>query len=987
MVFMFELNELSEFVWEVPKSRGMSVPVKLFVDGEMVSVLKQELETNWSSLKQLKNVASLPGLLGVVALPDVHPGYGSPIGAVVASDLNEGVINFASNGFDLNCLSGESFILDEFGVKKKIKCFEKNWVNESIKCVDSKKIKNTLINAFMKFETNKKVFEVITESGKKIIATEDHPFKTRKGMVELKKLKNEFISVYPFEGVEFEKVKEKTLMTEKELATICPNKTSFLQTKNFLKKNKLLPLKNTSKKFPYLVRLFGYALGDGHFHFNKKADKGIGVSFYGKKTDLKKIEKDLNSLGFNTYSYSRERKHNIKTKYSLVEFESIEHSVKVSGRSISSIMFFLGLPSGDKTVKEFLLPAWLMKSPKWIKRLFLAGFFGAELTTPNTIINHGFTLNQPVISMNKIRGKEKNAKKFLEQIIKLLKEFKIDSNLIKEREEYTKKNGKKSIRLRLVISGKSKNLIRLYGKIGFEYNSERSFYANIVKSYLELKEKTIKERNQAEKKAVKLKKEKNISAKKIYEKLKKEFKWINLRFVERSIYEKRKTSARIAFNFPKFKEFLKTRTKNLGKTGEIWEKIVSKKEIKFNKPVYDFNVKNKSHNFIANNFVVSNCGVRAIRTGLTVDEVNKEKKVLSEKLFKEIPAGLGVKGKLELKVSEMNEVIKKGAKHIVKLGYGNKKDLEFTEEKGCVKNANPEFVSMKAKQRQFKQIGTLGSGNHYLEVQEVKTVFNKETAKAFGLKEKEIIVSIHCGSRALGHQIGMDYLEILDKAVKKYKLKIPDKELVSAPIQSEEGQQYFSAINAGINTAFANRQMLTHLTRQVFSKVFNIDEEQVQTLYDVGHNTAKIEKHLIEGKTKKILVQRKGSTRGFGPNRKEIPTKYRKVGQPVLIGGSMGTSSFILSGTKKAMRETFGTTIHGAGRKKSRHQAKKEFKEKTIKKYLKEKKIIVKAHSVKGLLEEAPQAYKDIQQVINIVHKTKISEKIVELKPLICIKG
>jgi tRNA-splicing ligase RtcB (3'-phosphate/5'-hydroxy nucleic acid ligase) len=378
-----------------------------------------------------------------------------------------------------------------------------------------------------------------------------------------------------------------------------------------------------------------------------------------------------------------------------------------------------------------------------------------------------------------------------------------------------------------------------------------------------------------------------------------------------------------------------------------------------------------------------NCGVRTIKTGLTFDEINLKKKELAELLFKEIPAGLGVKGKLELKPTEIDEVLEKGAKYVVEKGYGIKSDLNFIEENGCIKEANPENVSMKAKQRQFKQVGTLGSGNHYLEVQEVQELFDEKTAKAFGLKMNECVVSIHCGSRALGHQIGTDYLEYLDKAVKKYKINIPDKELVCAPIQSEEGQKYFSAVNAGINCAFANRQVLTHLTRNVFSKLFELKEKQIQTLYDVGHNTAKIEEH----NGKKLLVQRKGATRGFGPGRKEIPKEYRKFGQPVLIGGSMGTNSFILAGTEKAMNETFGSTIHGAGRKKSRNAAKKELNEKKVQDYLNEKKVLVKGHSIKGLIEEAPQAYKDINEVIEVVHKTGISKKIAKLKPLICIKG
>ncbi|MEM0359783.1 MAG: RtcB family protein [Candidatus Diapherotrites archaeon] len=382
-----------------------------------------------------------------------------------------------------------------------------------------------------------------------------------------------------------------------------------------------------------------------------------------------------------------------------------------------------------------------------------------------------------------------------------------------------------------------------------------------------------------------------------------------------------------------------------------------------------------------------NCGVRTLATLLKKSEVEKRKKELAEELFKNVPAGLGVTGKLKLSQSEIDEVLVKGAEFSLAKGYGFKEDLEFIEMNGKARDANPENVSLKAKQRQFKEVGTLGSGNHYLEVQFVEKIFDEEIAQAFGLFEGQIVASIHCGSRALGHQIGADYLVELKKASEKYKLHLADPELVSAPIESEEGKKYFSAVSAGMNCAFANRQVLAHLARESFARVFGVNEREIRTFYEVGHNTAKIEEHEVEGKQKELLVQRKGSTRGFGPERKEVPAQYRKFGQPVLVGGTMGTASYVLAGTIKGMKETFGSAVHGAGRKLSRNAAIKSFKGEQIATELNKKGIIIKTHSWKGISEEAPQAYKDIDEVIEIMAVTGISRKVARLKPMITIKG
>jgi len=382
-----------------------------------------------------------------------------------------------------------------------------------------------------------------------------------------------------------------------------------------------------------------------------------------------------------------------------------------------------------------------------------------------------------------------------------------------------------------------------------------------------------------------------------------------------------------------------------------------------------------------------NCGVRCLRTSLARADVEKQKSRLADVLFREIPAGLGSTGGLRLNQREIDRVLVEGARFAVERGFGTQEDLEFVEEGGCIEGARPDVVSDRAKERQFKQVGTLGSGNHYLEVQYVETVYDDEAARAYGLFGDQILVAIHCGSRALGHQIGTDYLDVLERASYKYKIPIREKELVCAPISSPEGQRYIAAVNCGINCAFANRQVLAHLTRQAFGRVLGTKPSDVATLYEIGHNTCKFERHKIDGMEKKLLVHRKGATRAFGPNRPEIPAAYASIGQPVLVGGTMGTASYILHGTDKAMEETFGTAVHGAGRFLSRQQAKRRWHGKTLVAELAAQGIIIRGHSLPGVAEEAPGAYKPVDQVVDVMHKAGLARKVVRVRPLISIKG
>ncbi|WP_456471982.1 RtcB family protein [Methanocaldococcus sp.] len=384
-----------------------------------------------------------------------------------------------------------------------------------------------------------------------------------------------------------------------------------------------------------------------------------------------------------------------------------------------------------------------------------------------------------------------------------------------------------------------------------------------------------------------------------------------------------------------------------------------------------------------------NCGVRLIRTNLTKEEVEPKIKELVKTIFKNVPSGLGSKGIIKFSKGVMDEVLEEGAKWAVREGYGWEKDLEFIEENGCMEDADSSYVSDKAKERGRVQLGSLGSGNHFLEIEYIEKVFDEEAAEAYGLFEGQVVVLVHTGSRGLGHQICTDYLKILEKAYKKYNIAIPDRQLACAPFESDEGQSYYKAMCCGANYAWANRQMITHWVRESFEEVFKIHAEdlEMEIVYDVAHNIAKKEVHKVNGKKAKVIVHRKGATRAFPPGHEVVPKPYRDVGQPVLLPGDMGTASYVMKGTLKAMEETFGSTAHGAGRKLSRAKALKLWRGSEIKRKLAEMGIIALSDSKAVLAEEAPEAYKNIDLVADTCHKAGISLKVVRMKPMGVVKG
>src|SRR3990172_4056642 len=386
-----------------------------------------------------------------------------------------------------------------------------------------------------------------------------------------------------------------------------------------------------------------------------------------------------------------------------------------------------------------------------------------------------------------------------------------------------------------------------------------------------------------------------------------------------------------------------------------------------------------------------NCGTRVLRTSLSEDEVRPHLKDLVNQIFSDVPAGVGGHGLMRVSLQQVDEVMVQGARWALEHGYAWPEDVESVEDGGALKGANPDKVSRRAKERGAPQLGTLGSGNHFLEIQVIDEVYNAEAARAMGVeKPGQVIVFIHCGSRGLGHQTCQDYLEVMEEAAGKYRINLPDKQLACAPVGSKEGQDYLGAMTAAANFAFCNRQLIAHWTRQAFQRVLGRDARDdlgMHLVYDVAHNIAKIERHRLGGREMTLCVHRKGATRAFPPGHPDVPARYQRTGQPVLVPGDMGRYSYIAVGTEQAMAETWGSSCHGAGRVQSRHAAKRMLQGVDIAQRLAERGIYVRAQNRGLLAEEASEAYKDVAQVVDILHEAGIADRVARMRPIAVVKG
>jgi len=974
-------------MWEIPQSfrPGMRVAGRIYADKTLIDKMRSD-----ATLEQCANVATLPGIhRWSLTMPDGHEGYGFPIGGVAAMDYDEGVVSPGGVGYDINCLSGDSLVLTEFGFTLPIRQFESIWSRQRIKCIGSQRtVRPTEIVRFLRLPSDKRVFRLKTELGHEVLATEDHPFLTPVGMVPLGKLKEQPVAVYPFRGIPYEEPEDLTIVSERDIEALhipCEKKLLIAE----LRKRGLLPLRSNSERLPYLLKVMGFVLGDGVVVLTKSTHL---VGFFGKKEDLEAIREDVARLGFTPSKvYSRRRKNRIVTKYGPKEFETIEHSFKVVGRSLPALLIAMGVPSGAKSRQNFTLPSWLFRLRLWQKRLLLAAFFGAELSSPKTMTGHDRTFYAPMVSQNKNPRYVKSGLAFMRQLKRLLHEFGIQTRSTSvERESTPVKNGPSSSRIMMQIAGTPDNLLLLWGTVGFEYNREKTFLANAAVSYLRLKLALV-ERREAVAQLASGMRGRGVSTTEIHDELVSDE--ANRRFIERSQYEPRVGSPRISQDFQSFGAYVRTATKGLGHSGAVWDRIVRKEaDESFDGYVYDFTVRDTHHDFMANGFVVSNCGVRLVRTNLNEGDVRPALPRLLDALFNNIPSGLGSQGKIRVTPVELDKVVADGVEWAVDHGYGWSEDKKHCEEEGCMESADPARVSSTAKSRGHRQLGSLGSGNHFLEIEKVDQILDERVATHLGIQRVgQILVLVHTGSRGYGHQVCSDYLRVMERAVSKYHINLPDRQLACAPTKSPEAEDYLPAMAAACNFAWVNRQMITHWTREAFEKTFgkSADQLDMHLIYDVCHNVAKIENHIVDEDKhqKKVVVHRKGATRAFPPGHPDIPPEYREIGQPVLIPGSMGTSSWLLVGTSKSMELSFGSTAHGAGRMMSRAAAKRRWGPRDVEKTMADKGILLRAAEMGTVTEEAPGAYKDVDRVAEVSHQVGIATKVCRLVPIGVTKG
>ncbi|MGP8330357.1 MAG: intein-containing RctB family protein [Methanosarcinaceae archaeon] len=975
-------TKIDNNTWEIPidYKPGMRVPGRIFVSETLMHSIEKQ------TFDQMANVATLPGILKYsMAMPDAHPGYGFPIGGVAAFDREEGVISPGGVGFDINCLSGDTRILHEHGYTVPIKDFDMRWNIDRIKCMNfGTKPRDTEIDAFMELPTTEKVYCITTGSGETVTASGEHPLYTPEGMVRVKdirKQKRQTIAIFPFKGVEYEIPDPTVIITGDDIRSSGINQNKIEQMVTKLKKRDLLPLAADSDKLPYLLKLMGLILGGGTVNFKRNKNT---IRFYGEPENLEDIRLDIERLGFApSRIYSRSLEQKTGTSHGKLNFTKEEHSFKTTSSSLAALLWCLGVHP-DRTSQRYLLPEWVFKLRLWQKRLLLSSLFGAGLSSPATLPGHGSTFYAPFFSINRQEGSIKNGGEFLDQVSMLLADFGVDSSRIEKRKEYINENGDVYYCLRLQVNGSFDNLIKLWCTIGSEYNQNLRHLANAAAVYLKKKQMVTYEHEQAENIDVKTK-DAGDTISSIYARSKSNN--VNREFIRQFDCGECSTSAMVASNIRTFDNFLSE--SGIAASGMIWDTIQSINEIEHNDYVYDFMVRSEHHNFVASSFVVSNCGIRLIRTNLLEEDVRPHIKELMSGLFREIPSGVGSKSRIRASESELNDVFTHGSRWAVESGYGVEADIEHCESSGFIEDADPTQVSAKAYKRGKPQLGTLGSGNHFIEVQYVDKIYDNEVASSFGLKEGQVTIMIHCGSRGAGHQICTDYLRVLSQAVKKYGIDIPDRQLACAPAQSPEARNYFKAMACGANYAWANRQIITHWTRGVFERLFGMDMDDLgmELVYDVAHNVAKLEEHVIDGKKKEVYVHRKGATRAFPPGHHDVPDAYRAVGQPVLIPGSMGTASYILHGTEAAMDISFGSACHGAGRVMSRAYAKREFYGEDVKKNLEAIGITVKATHPSVLAEEAPYVYKSSSEVVNVVHNMGIAKKVARVFPIGVAKG
>ncbi|HEV8717683.1 MAG TPA: intein-containing RctB family protein [Candidatus Binatia bacterium] len=985
------IRQISDYLWEIPKQGGMRVPGRVYATRELMADIRKD-----AALEQVANVAHLPGIVGYsLAMPDIHWGYGFPIGGVAAVDAEEGVISPGGVGYDINCLWSEAKVLHHFGYHCRIADLVGNNLDDSVRCYDLQTVRaqSADIAAGLCQRPSHPVLEVITMTGRSTVATSDHPFLTPAGMRNLGELRpGDRVAVDPFEGVLYEEPGDEILVSEEDVRRFLRergkvNGNAIPQILRSLRDRGLLPLRRNSPALPVLIKTLGFVMGDGTLYFMNDTGKGF-TWFFGKAEDLEEIKQDLVPFFQVSSVYSRHRQYQIETDYGAVQFEATNCAVRVTSSAFAVLLALLGCPVGNKSLQDYEVPSWLFTAPLWHKRLFLASYFGAELQTPRAYTERNHNFPCPLLTVQKQEDHVASGRRFLMQIAELVKEFGVETKGIEARRESVARKSGFSCRLRLPFSSRPESLLALYTRIGFEYNRERRVEASVVAAYQAYKRAAWAERTALMMEIVRLRALLGLSASRIAARL--AGRPVNLRFVERTIYGKGERTVRTPTGFLSYQEFRNRVTEGLNESGLVWEEVREIRSRADIDQVYDITVNHPDHNFVADGFVVHNCGVRLAVTNLQASEIQDKLSTLADALFATIPCGVGAEGAIpKLSKAEEKKLASQGAEWAIARGFGHPGDIDHIEENGCLAGADPNILSEEALSRGLTQVGTLGSGNHFLEIDRIEEIYEPKVAAALGLSLGQVAMIIHSGSRGLGHQTCEDALKVIGKAMEKYHISVPDRQLACAPISSPEGQRYLAGMACAANYAWVNRQVMMGLAEHAFLAALHVSPRDLgmRLIYDVCHNIAKPETHEIDGVKRKVWVHRKGATRAFGPGHPAIPAVLRPLGQPVLIPGDMGRYSFLLIGTEQAMRETFGSTCHGAGRVMSRAQAKKAARGRNLDQELSEGGVIARYRGRGTFAEEMPYAYKDVADVVEVVDRAGISKKVVKLKPMAVIKG
>jgi len=954
----FTLEKVREHVWELPKEGDMRVPARVLASEPLLEEISQD-----RTLEQLRNTTHLPGIRKyALCMPDGHQGYGFPVGGVAGIDAEDGCISPGAVGYDINCLTGDTSVRLSYGRHMDVAALRDRFESERA-TVAGDGLTTSPIRLFTESEAGT-VYELETATGESIEATADHPFRTPEGMVELDELEpGDTVHVQPFQGLPHEDPTEVTLLTEEDFEDVTH------QIRRVLRERGVLPLRTTDDAFNHLLKVLGFFTGDGSFG-------GEGQTwFYGEPADLDQIRNDIREIGFRpSRVYARDREHEIDGR----SFETTEHSFKTTSKAFRLLLVRLGAPEGEKVSSGFHTPSYFEHLTDWQKALYYSAYFGAEMNAPAA--KHDKNLYCPKVSQNRTARTVADGRSFLTDVAEFLDDVGIETNDLEEFDADTGAD-REVRRLRLGIRNDSANLVRFFGTVGYRYNHAKRVRAVKAIQYLKTKEREIERRERIASEAQALA-DGGTPVSDTTDRFD-----INDRFHERSVWSGRSGRSRPGPDFPSFEDYRADCSVSDDLT--VSTEIVSISEVG-ETTVYDIGVEHEAHNFLASEFVVSNCGVRMVKTNLTYDDLRGSERELVDQLFANVPSGLGGGGVYEGSTADVDQILERGMDWALEQGYAVEDDLEHCEDEGYRPEADAAAISRKAKERGSTQVGSLGSGNHFLEVQRVTDVYREDVAAEFGLESDQIVVLIHCGSRGLGHQVCTDYLRDIEQTHAGLLEQLPDRELAAAPAGSHLAEEYYRAMCAAINFAWVNRQLVMHRTRRVFEKVFDRDWEDMgmYLLYDVAHNIAKREEHDVGGETRELFVHRKGATRAFPAGRPEVPAAYRDVGQPIIIPGSMGSGSYVLRGGEHSLQETFGSTAHGAGRLMSRTQAKQEYWGEDVMDALEEQDhIYVKAQSGATVAEEAPGVYKDVDEVVRVSDELGIGDRVARTFPVCNIKG